>query len=130
MQFLTGFQIEPIDHADDGLRRLRTQAFDQGPQYVLPMRGIDENRAARIEAETVKTVTGQATALARFISRHHEDNFLPGGLERGKKRRQHSHDETESGGQCSLRCRNDLMQRVADEAAIGEVGINGGQLER
>jgi hypothetical protein len=58
MQFLAGFQIEPIDHADDGLRHLRTQAFDQGPQYVLSLRGIDENCAARIEAETVKAMTG------------------------------------------------------------------------
>jgi hypothetical protein len=126
MQFLAGFQIELIDHADDGLRRLRTQRLDQGPQYVLPLRGIDEDRAARIEAETVKAVTGQATALARAIGRHHEDNFFPRGR---KKTRQYRHDETEGGWECNLRCRNDLMQRAADEAAMRQVRIKWGQFE-
>ena len=61
MQFLAGLQIELIDYADDGLRRARTQAFDQRPQRVLPMRGIDDDRAARIETETVKAMSGDMT---------------------------------------------------------------------
>src|SRR5215468_6482410 len=66
MQFLAGLQIELIDYADDGLRRARTQAFDQRPQRVLPMRRIDDDRATRIETETVKAMTGEA-ALAQPI---------------------------------------------------------------
>ena len=89
MQFLAGFQIEPIDHADDGLRRARTQAFDQRPQRVLPMRGINDDRAVRIETETVKAMSGDMTGemiaetvalaqpiLAQGMDWRDEDNFF------------------------------------------------------
>jgi|AmaraimetFIIA100_FD_contig_121_65159_length_7151_multi_5_in_0_out_0_3 hypothetical protein len=89
MQFLAGLQIELIDYADDGLRRARTQAFDQRPQRVLPMRGIDDDRAARIETETVKAMSGDMTGemtaetvalaqpiLAQGMDWRDEDNFF------------------------------------------------------
>ena len=73
MQFLAGLQIELIDYADDGLRRARTQAFDQRPQRVLPMRGINDDRAVRIETETVKAMSGDMTGEMDWRD---EDNFF------------------------------------------------------
>ena len=132
MQFLAGFQIEPIDHAGDGLRRLRTQRFHQYPQSVVAMRRLHDDRAARIEAEAVKPVSGQTTALARSIARHHEDDLSVacrfwGG---GAKPCQYRNDKTESGWECSLRCRNDLMQRARDKSTIRQMAIKGGKPER
>jgi hypothetical protein len=77
MQFLAGLQIELIDYADDGLRRARTQAFDQRPQRVLPMRGINDDRAARIETETVKAMSGDMTGeMTAEMDWRDEDNFF------------------------------------------------------
>ena len=132
MQFLTGLQIEPIDHADDGLRRSRTQRFHQCPQSVVAMRRLHHDRAARIEAETVKPVAGQATALARSIGRHHENDLFvsPRFGEGGAKAGQDRDDKTESSWERSLRCRDDLMQRAGDKPAIRQMAIKCGKPER
>jgi hypothetical protein len=40
------------------------------------MRGLDQDGAARIEAETVEAMSGQPSALPRLIARHYEKYFL------------------------------------------------------
>src|SRR5262249_16551397 len=119
------------------------------------MRGIDDDRAARIETETVKAMTGEMTgetvALAQAVLvpgmdwRDEDDFFLPpifvppmwgmwgmwgrvGG--RRNKASHHSRRKAEGSRECGLRRRNDLMQRGAAETAIGQVGIKCAEAER
>src|SRR5215510_14470203 len=124
--------------------------FDQRPQRVLPMRGIDDDRAARIETETVKAMSGDMTgemtaetaALAQPVLaqavlvpdmdwRDEDDFFLPSILPpmwrrvggRRNKASQHSRCKAEGSRQCGLRRRIVLMETGTTETAIGQVGI-------
>jgi hypothetical protein len=78
MQFLAGFQIEPIDRAGDGARRARAQRFNESPQGFFPMRRLHQDRAAWIETEAIeampKDASGQMSASAPSISRHDEED--------------------------------------------------------
>src|SRR6516165_4674969 len=76
MQFLAGLQIEPIDHAGDGLRRSRTQRFKKRPQSVVEVRRLHQDGASWIESEMIEAMPGQAAASAQSVARHHEDDFF------------------------------------------------------
>ena len=133
MQFLASLQIEPIDHADDGLRRPRTQRFQQGPQTVAAMPSLHQDHAGRITSETVEAMARQTTALARSMVRHHDhDFFLPPPLRHAQARTgwgrrnkscQHRDDKTESDWERRLRCRDDLMECAAGKSAVRQVAI-------
>ncbi len=74
----------------------------------------------------------QTTALARSMARHHEnDLFISRRIwEIGAKAGQHRDDKTESGWECRLRCRDDLMECAAGKPAVRQVGIKCGKTER
>ena len=128
MQFLAGLQIEPIDHADDGLWRLRTQRFHQCPQNVGTMRRLHQDCAARIEAETIEAMSRQSSALPRFVARHHEDDFFAARRFWEQAAGQHRDNETERDRERSLRCRDNLMQR-AGKPTIRQAAIKCGKAE-
>lgn len=132
MQFLAGLQIELVDHADNSLRCARTQRFQQCPQTVVAMRRLHQDRAGRLKSETVKAVSGQMTALARSMVRHHVNGLFVSRRCRdvGAKACEHCYDKTESGGKRCLRCRDDLMKRAAVKTAIQQVAIKCGKAER
>jgi hypothetical protein len=129
---LAGLQIEPIDHADDGLRCARMQRFQQCPQIVVAIRSLHQDRAARIKSKTVEAMSGQTTALPRSMVRHHENDLFifPRCGEGGAKACQHRYDKTESGWERSLRCRDDLMECAAGKTAVRQVAIKCGKIER
>jgi hypothetical protein len=78
MQFLTGFQIKPIDRPGDGAGRVRAQCFHESPQGFFPMRRLHQDRAAWIETEAIEAMpgyaSGQMAASASSISRHDEED--------------------------------------------------------
>ena len=125
MQLLTGFEVEPVDHPDDGVRRARTQRFRQGPERFFAMRRLDQNEAARIETKAVEAVAKKPAVLASAVGRHDED-------ERGRAGdvRQQRDDEAEGGGYSVLRLGHDLMQGAAGQTALRQAGIESGQAER
>lgn len=132
MQFLAGLQIDSVDHADDSLRRPRTQRFQQGPQSVMALRRLHQNDAAWIKPETGEAMSGQAAALTRSVTRHRDNGFFVGCRfwEVAVQAAQHRDDKAESGRECSLRCWDDLMECAAGQAAVRQVGIKCGQAER
>src|ERR1700734_2387901 len=124
LQFLAGLQIEPVDHPDDRLWHTRMQSLRHGPEGFFPVRRLDQSDADRIEAEAVETMSAKAAMVALPIGRHDE--------EEGAARRQAAqprHDETEGGRKRACRFRYDLMQGAAGEAALRQMGIDGGQAE-
>ena len=96
------------------------------------MRRVHQDRATRIKSETVEATSGQKTALARFMGRHHENDLFvfPRFGEEGAKACQHRYDKTESSRERSLRCRDNLMKRTGNETAIRQVAIKCGKAER
>jgi hypothetical protein len=137
MQFLAGFQVEPIDRPRDDARRARAQRFHESPQGFFPMRRLHQDRAAWIEAEAIEAMpgytSGQMSASAPSISRHDEEDRFSAPLWRREEcrrrrrgpARQNRHEKTESRRQRSLCCRDDLMQSAASEAAFRQVRIQG-----
>jgi hypothetical protein len=73
----------------------------------------------------------QTTALARSVVRHHENDLFVSRRfwEVGAKACQHRYEKTESGWECRLRCRDNLMECAAGKAAIRQVAIKCGKIE-
>src|SRR6516225_5397767 len=96
------------------------------------MRRLHQDRAGRIKSETVKAVSGQMTALARSMVRHHENDLFVSRRCRdlGAKACEHRYDKTESGWERCLRCRDDLMKCAAVKTAVRQVAIKCGKAER
>ena len=92
MQLLAQFQIEPVDHPGDGGWRARTQRFGKRPQGLFALRGLDQDKARRVETETVETMTIRAAVFAPPIGRHDEDDWIS-VRQAGQKR----DDEAEGG---------------------------------
>ena len=59
------------------------------------------------------------------IGRHDEDERV-----NARQARQNRHDETEGGRERGFGFGYDLMERAVDQAAVRQVGINGGEVER
>ncbi len=133
MQLLAQFQIEPVDHPGDRSRRRRTQRFGERPQRVVAVRRLDQNQARRIEAEAVEAVSGKPAVLALPVSRHDQDDLFPRPFPfRGRRRNvsQNCHDEAEGGRQRAWRLGHDFVQGAASQAAVRQVGIERGEVER
>jgi hypothetical protein len=125
MQLLAGFQIEPVDHRGDRLRHARMQSFRHGPQRFFAMRRFDQSDARGIETEAIQAVSAQAAMLALPIGRQNEDEGAA-----PRQPRQNCRDETESSREDALGCGDDLVQGAAGQAALRQVGIESGQIER
>ena len=115
------------------------------------MRRLDQDCAARIQTETFEAMSGEPAALTQDMGRHDEDDSSLGGLWgtiwetiwetmgetvsiralairqaipiRRRQSGQYGHQKTERGRQRRLRCRNDLMECAAGEAAIRQMRI-------
>jgi hypothetical protein len=132
MQSLAGLQIESVAQADDGLRRARTQRFQQSPQIVVTLRRLHQDDATRIKSKTAEAMSGQTAALARSMMRHHDNDFFlcRRFWEVAVKAGQHRDDETESGRERSLCCRDDFMECAAGKTAVRQVAVECGNTER
>jgi len=76
LQPLARFQIEPVDHAGNGGRRARMQRLLHGPQAFSAMRRLDQNEAARIEAQRADAVAMQTAVIAQPVGREDEDDLF------------------------------------------------------
>jgi hypothetical protein len=70
---LAQFQIELVDHAGDGSWRARMQRFFQRPQRIFALRGLDQDQAARIEAESVEAMAVKPALFAQPVGGHNEN---------------------------------------------------------
>ncbi len=125
MQLLARFQIELVDQPGDRKRRRRTQRLGHGPQRFVAMRGLDQNKTGRIETKAVEAVAGKPAMAAPPMGRQDENERM-----NARQTRQHRDDETEGGRQRAFRPGHDLMQGAGGQAAVRQVGINGGEIER
>jgi hypothetical protein len=77
MQPLAQFQIELVDHADDGGRRSRAQRLLDRPQGFSAVRRLDQDQARRIEAEVLEAMAMKPAVWAKPEGRHDEDELFP-----------------------------------------------------
>jgi hypothetical protein len=77
MQPLAQFQIELVDHADDGGRRSRAQRLLDRPQGFSAVRRLDQDQARRIETEGTQTTAMKPAVWAEPVGRHDEDDLFP-----------------------------------------------------
>jgi len=93
------------------------------------MRRLDQDQAGWIETEAVEAVAMKPpmgpAVLAQPIGRHDEDERVS-PRQAGENRR----DEAERGRYGACRRRHDFMQGAAGQAALGQVGIEGGKAKR
>ncbi len=100
------------------------QRLFQSPQGVFAMCGLDQDQAARIQTETVEAMTVKPAKFARLIGGHDQDERL--GVHQAGKDRHHKAE----GGRGGASFRHDLMQTTAGQAALREMGVKGGKIER
>jgi hypothetical protein len=137
MQPLAQFQIELVDGARDGGRRLRTQRLLDRPQGLFAMRGFDQDQAARIETERAQAMTMKPAMRTAAIGRHYQDEgvspralFPPPQGGRRKIAAENRRDEAEGGRDAAFGLGHDFMQGAAGEAALRQMGIKRGKAER
>jgi hypothetical protein len=124
MQLLAGFQIEPVDHADDGGRCSRTQSFGHRPQALFAVRGFDQNQPLWIETEIMEAVPMQAAVLPDPIGQHDKNERVAAGQARQNRR-----DKAERTRDRAFRLGHDFVQRAASQATFRQVGIQPRQTE-
>jgi hypothetical protein len=76
LQFLTGLEIDLVDHANDGCRRARMQSFRKRPERLFAMRRFGEDDTRRIETERLQPMSGQTAMPVLPIGRHHGDKRM------------------------------------------------------
>jgi len=144
LQSLAQSQIELVDDAGDGGRRARMQRFLQSPQGFMAMRCLDQDQAARIEAERIEAMAVGTAVSAQPIGRHDEDERpaigrfplslwgcalhdrpLPGGRrkeEPGTSANEKCREEAEGGWRCAF-IGHDFMQSPASQTALRQATI-------
>lgn len=159
MQPLARFQIEPVDAASDGGRRIRAHRLLDRPQRVFVPRGLDQDYPRRIKSERAQPMTIGPAMVTEAVGRKDEDDLFPSSLwrrggwgvvrrresidpwvqpahphplptrGRGEEAAQNRRDEAEGGG-AGVRSGHDFMQGAAGKAAIRQAGIDGGEAKR
>jgi hypothetical protein len=100
------------------------QRFLDGPQGVLAARRFHQDETVWIKPKRANAVAGQAAVTAKPISRDDEEERV-----NARKTSQQRHHKTKGGRQSVVLFGDDLMQRAAGKAALGQIAIDGGKAE-